>query len=513
MAKERRQVGGVEYENVGSEYLEDRKLERHAGVVLIWGLGVGYVISGEYFSWNFGLDAGGFGGLLVATLLMICLYVLMVYNISEMATAFPHTGGPYAFARRTMGPWGGFAVGIAAILEYVLATAAVAITIGFYITALPCCDSLPQILGLTPVAWIAILAYVVFVGINILGVEQTLSSVLIITVIAVAMLLLWGLVMLLSGEFSFDNFTNIAPEGNNSDTFPFGFLKGTLAALPFAAWFYLAIEGVPMASEETKDPARDIPRGSILAMFTLVALSFVAFFVGAGVGGSEAIRASGTPLSDVVAVAHGGKNWFFWLVTIVGLTGLVASFHAIIFAYSRIIFSLSRAGYFPRGLSLTGKTRTPYVALIVPAILACILIVIYNDSGDAVANIVQMSVFGALVTYVLMMIAFIMFRVNEPDVERPYRSPVGIPGAIIVIAVSVLAMFSSLAYDVAGAKFGVLATIIAIGAGLLYFGLYSRHRLVAQAPEEEFALVEKAEAELETPPGAATSEAGRGRTT
>jgi ethanolamine permease len=513
MAKERRQVGGVEYENVGSEYLEDRKLERHAGVVLIWGLGVGYVISGEYFSWNFGLDAGGFGGLLVATLLMIALYVLMVYNISEMATAFPHTGGPYAFARRTMGPWGGFAVGIAAILEYVLATAAVAITIGFYITALPCCDSLPQILGLTPVAWIAILAYVVFVGINILGVEQTLSSVLIITVIAVGMLLLWGLVMLLSGEFSFDNFTNIAPEGGNSETFPFGFMKGTLAALPFAAWFYLAIEGVPMASEETKDPGRDIPRGTILAMFTLVALSFLAFFVGAGVGGAEGIRASGAPIPDVVAIAHGGKNWFFWLVTIVGLTGLLASFHSIIFAYSRIIFSLSRAGYFPRGLSLTGKTRTPYVALIVPAILACILIVIYNDSGDAVANIVQMSVFGALVTYVLMMIAFIMFRVNEPDVERPYRSPVGIPGAVIVIAVSVLAMFSSLAYDVPGAKFGVLATIIAIGAGLLYFGLYSRHRLVAQAPEEEFALVERAEAELETPAGEATSEAGRGRTT
>jgi ethanolamine permease len=503
MARKER-VGGVEYEHVGADYMEDRRLDRRAGTLLIWGLGVGYVISGEYFSWNFGLDGGGFGGMLVATILMIGLYVLMIYNVSEMATAFPHTGGPYAFARRTMGPWGGFAIGIAAILEYVLATAAIAITIGAYITALPCCDSLPTILGLTPVAWLGILAYIIFVAINIAGVQQTLSSVLVITVIAVAMLVLWGLVMLFSGDFSTSNFTNIAPEGGNSTMFPFGFLKGTLAALPFAAWFYLAIEGVPMASEETKDPSRDLPRGAVMAMWTLVALSAVAFFIGVGVGSAEGIRTSLNPIPNVVSNAM-GENFFFWLVTIVGLTGLLASFHSIIFAYSRIIFSLSRAGYFPRALSVTGKRRTPYIALIVPAALACILIVLYNESGDAVANIVQMSVFGALVTYVLMMVAFIMFRRNEPDAERPYRSPVGVPGAVVVIAVAVLAMFSSLAYDVPGAKFGVLATIIAIAAGLIYFGVYSRHQLVAEAPEEEFAIMERAEAELEQPETSATS--------
>jgi ethanolamine permease len=499
MAKKEK-VGGVEYEHVGTEYLEERKLERHAGALLIWGLGVGYVISGEYFSWNFGLDAGGFGGMLIATLLMVALYVLMVYNISEMATAFPHAGGPYAFARRTMGPWGGFAVGLAAILEYVLATATIALTIGFYLTALPCCDSLPEILSMSPVVWISILAYIIFVGINILGVQQTLSSVLVITIIAVGMLILWGLVMLFSGDFSTENFTTIAPEGSNSDLFPFGLLKGTLAALPFAAWFYLAIEGVPLASEETKDPSRDIPKGSILAMWSLVGFSAIALFIGTGVGGAEGIRGSFTIIPDVVAISAGGKNFFFWLVTIVGLTGLLASFHSIIFAYSRIIYSLSRAGYLPRGLSLTGNTRTPYVALIAPAVAACILNFFYGDSATAVPILVQMSVFGALITYVLMMVSFILFRKNEPDVERPYRSPVGVPGAWIVIVVSILAMFSSLAYDaVAGAKTGVLWTAIIIGAGLIYFGFYSRHRLVAEAPEEEFALIERAEAELDAP--------------
>jgi ethanolamine permease len=491
-------VGAVEYEHVGREYLEERQLERHAGKLLIWALGVGYVISGEYFSWNFGFDAGGFGGFLIATLLMIALYTLMIYGISEMATALPTTGGPYAFARRTMGTWGGFAMGIAAILEYVLATAAISIAIGGYITGLPCCDALPNIIGLQPIEWIAIVAYAVFLAINIIGVQESLRILFVITVISVGTLLVWAIVLLLGGHFDASNFTNIAPEGDNSSAFPFGVFQGVLAALPFAAWFYLAIEGTPMASEETKDPARDLPGGTILAMWTLVALSAVAFLVGGGVGGAELLAGALNPLPAVVEVAHGGTTWFFWLVTIVGLTGLVASFHSIIFAYSRIIYALSRAGYIPRALSVTGSRRTPYLALVVPAILAFVAVFIYNrvDPEAAIANITQMSVFGALVTYVLMMVAFILFRQREPNVERPYRSPVGIPGAVIVIAISVVAMFASLAYT-PGARFGVLATIIVIGLGLAYFAGHSRHHLVAEAPDEEFALMERAEAELE----------------
>src|SRR5688500_10145841 len=145
--KRTERVGMVEYEHVGAQYLRERELQRRAGAALIWGLGVGYVISGEYFSWNFGFAGGGFGGFLIAALLAVAMYTLMVYNISEMATAFPVTGGPYAFSRRTMGVWGGFATGLGAILEYVLATAAIAVAIAINITLLPPLDSLPSILG------------------------------------------------------------------------------------------------------------------------------------------------------------------------------------------------------------------------------------------------------------------------------------------------------------------------------------------------------------------------------
>ena len=496
-------VGAVEYEHVGTKYFEERSLHRRAGVGLIWGLGVGFVISGEYFSWNFGLANGGWGGMLLATFLAIAMYACMVYSISEMATAFPVTGGPYAFARRTMGVWGGFATGIGAILEYVFATSALCTVIaGLVLLIFEEADITitSEILGLQPIEWIAALLYLIFVLINLMGVQATLVSVFAITVVSVGVLLLWGLVLLLGGHFDTANFSNIAPEAGNSTFLPFG-VSGILTALPFAFWFYLAIEGVPLVSEETKDPSRDLPRGSILALWTLVALSAVAFFVGVGAGGAETMSGAFTPLSEAVRVTE-GVNWLWWVVSVAGLTGFLASFHSIIFAFSRIIYALSRAGYLPRFLSLTGTRKAPYLAIIIPSVLGLVAAIVYikQDPANAVAVLTEMSVFGALLTYVLMMLAFILLRQREPNVERPYRSPVGIPGAVIALVIAAICGVAQLSYEgkVLGARAGVVATVGVLAIGFIYFGLYSRHHLVAEAPEEEFALIEKAEAELDT---------------
>jgi ethanolamine permease len=495
---ERERIGGVEYEHVGREYLDERALTRYAGVGLIWALGVGYVISGEYFSWNFGFDAGGFGGFLIATLLMAVMYVTMIFCVSEMATSLPHTGGPYAFARRALGPWGGFATGLGAIVEYVLATATISVGIAFYIIALPPFEDAPNIWFLEPVEWISIATYLLFLAINIIGVRETLLSVLVVTTISVVMLIIWAIALV--PEWSSSAFTNIAVDEGKwgaSDWFPVG-LAGIWAAMPFAIWFYLAIEGTPLASEEARDPARDLPRGTILAMFSLVAFSAIVFFIGGGVS-ADGIREAGNPLPEAWNIAH-SKDWFFWVITVVGLTGLIASFHSIIFAYSRITYALSRAGYIPRVLSITGGRRTPFVALVVPAIVAWSLVFAYNriDPDTAIPNLTQISVFGALITYVLMMASFIILRRREPGLNRPYRAPGGVSTASVALVLAVVALGSGFWYTSAS-RYTILATIGAIIVGLIYFAVYSRHRLVAEAPEEEFALIEAAEAELETP--------------
>ena len=95
---------GVEYDSVEDQYFSERGLRRYAGVWSLWALGVGAVISGDFFGWNFGLRAGGFGGLFLATVIITAMYAGLCFSIAEMAAALPHTGGAYSFARSAMGP-------------------------------------------------------------------------------------------------------------------------------------------------------------------------------------------------------------------------------------------------------------------------------------------------------------------------------------------------------------------------------------------------------------------------
>jgi ethanolamine permease len=245
-------------------------------------------------------------------------------------------------------------------------------------------------------------------------------------------------------------------------------------------------------------------------MFTLVAFSALAFIAAGATQGPQSLSTTGNPIGDPVAAIH-GENWFFWFVVIVGLSGLIASFHSVIYAYSRIIYALSRAGYFPRWLSLTSRNRKiPYWALTVPALISMVLIVAlargltppegFTELGYAGSILIQISVFAALITYIVMMLAYIRLKVREPNLERPYKAPGGVIMPAIAMVIAVVSLFAGIAYTTV-TRWTILWTVVAFLLGLAYFWLYSRHRLVAEAPEEEFAIIEKAEAELDTAGG------------
>jgi ethanolamine permease len=512
----REHVAGVEYEHVSAEYLEERRLSRAAGVALIWGLGVGYVISGEYFGWNFGLAAGGWGGLMIATIFIAIMYAAMIFAIAEMATALPVTGGPYAFARRALGPWGGYVTGLAVTFEYVIAPAVIAVGIAGYILGLPWWAEEAADIPFWVPYLIAAVFYAAFIGINLLGAQESLRTLFVITGVSVVVLILWGLAMLPHIDWS--NLSDVAVDSDRagaSKFLPLGFL-GIWAAMPAAAWFYLAIEGVPLAAEEVRDPARDMPKGMILAMFSLIAFSAISLFIGPAVAGSEALSASGNPLPQAAESAV-GENWLFYVITIIGLTGLVASFFSIIYAYSRQIFALSRAGYFPRRLSTVNPRHVPARALIIPGVIGWVVIVLVDvfnrmsarESGQSLTEaapevatgdlLIQIAVFSALISYVAMMASYIVLRMKEPDLERPYRTPGGVATATVALVLALIAMGSAFVYGTKPA-ITISATIAFFVLGLAYFGVNTRHKLVAEAPEEEFAAIAKAEAELEVAP-------------
>jgi ethanolamine permease len=136
MSGRKRVVGHVSYENVDASYLERRGLRRHTRVWHLWALGVGAVISGEFYGWNFGLEARGFWGLFAAAVVITVMYFGLVYSIAEMSAALPHTGAAYSFARSSMGPWGGYVTGLAENMEYILTPTVIVVGIGGYLSTL-----------------------------------------------------------------------------------------------------------------------------------------------------------------------------------------------------------------------------------------------------------------------------------------------------------------------------------------------------------------------------------------
>ncbi|MFF4533902.1 ethanolamine permease [Streptomyces sp. NPDC001407] len=462
-------------------YMEKRTLRRGtAGPLLLTGLGVAYVVSGDYSGWNFGLAHGGFGGLAVAAALMGLMYTCMVFALAELASVLPTAGGGYGFARRALGPWGGFLTGTAILIEYVLAPAAISVFIGDYVESL-------HLFGLTS-SWPVYLAcFVVFIGIHLWGVGEALKFSFVVTGIAVAALLIFAVGAFT--DFDAGRLHDIPVDHGAfgaSSWLPFGVL-GIWASFPFGMWFFLGVEGVPLAAEETKDPARSLPKAMATSMGILLVLALGTFLAATGAGGADAMKDAGNPLVAALQ-SDGHPTALGRVVNYAGLAGLVASFFSLIYAGSRQLFALSRAGYLPRLLSLTSRRKAPYLGLLVPGALGFTLAAATGDG----ARMLNVAVFGATISYALMSLSHVVLRRREPGLERPYRTPGGVVTSAVAFVLACAALVATFLVDTAAAL--IALGVYAVAAA--YFALYSRHRLVASAPEEEFAALAAAEAEL-----------------
>jgi ethanolamine permease len=484
-----KQSSGVAYTKADASYFEKRGLTKYAGIWSLWALGVGAVISGHFSGWNFGFATGGWGGMLAAGIIIAIMYLGLVFCIAEMSPALPHTGAAYSFARTSMGPWGGFLTGLCENVEYVITPAVVVTFITAYVNS---------ILGLDP-AWsplVWIVFYLIFLALNIYGLELSYKVTLVVTLISLAVLVFFWISAIPNIDFS-RWALNIAPDGSelpdgNGTMFPMGF-SGVLATLPFAVWLFLAIEQLPLAAEESVDPKRDMPKGIILAMFTLIVSAFMIVLLNPAVAGVGAhkLGSSLEPLLDGFRAIYGDAGVV--LLGLVALTGLIASFHTILYAMGRQVYSLSRAGYFPTALSVTHrKYKTPHTAMVAGAVVGLgVMLIIWfalgaEKGGATIGSVLlNMAVFGAMLSYIAQAVSFILLRQNHPNIHRPYRSPLGIPGAVVTIIIAAV----TLIYQIQDPNFtkGVLWVIVWFGVAIFYFALFGRKRLVL-SPEEEFAM-------------------------
>ncbi|MDQ2721628.1 MAG: ethanolamine permease [Bacteroidota bacterium] len=386
---------------------------------MLWGLGVGYVISGMYFGWNLGLEQGGTLGLAIATFFIIILYVTFTFSYAELACAIPKAGGAFDYAKRALGKDIGFIAGMAQNIEFIFAPPAIAYAIGAYFNLF-----FPQI----PILTIAIFSYVVFTTVNIYGVKAAAAFELVITILAVGELLL----------FTGISLPHIKIKNLQHNAFPHGW-HGVFASIPFAIWFFLAIEGVANVAEEAINPQRTILFGFGSAILTLVILCVLVFVSSVGVAGWEAVvyktdgSTSDSPLPLALGHIVGNNNLLYHLLITIGLFGLIASFHGIILAAGRSVLEFGRVKFAPVFIGkIHPKFQTPSNALLVNMTIGIIVLLTGKTS-----EIITISVFGALTLYIVSIVALLRLREKEPQLERPFKVPwyPTVPVTALVIAI------------------------------------------------------------------------------
>lgn len=438
------------------------RLSRSLGPVMLWGLGVGYVISGMYFGWNLGLPQGGTLGLAIATVCIIILYITFTFSYTELACAIPKAGGAFDYALKGLGIRLGFLAGMAQIIEFVFAPPAIAAAIGAYFHIF-----FPQL----PVSGIAIGAYFLFTGLNIYGVKAAARFELLVTVLAVFELLLFAGIALPHTEY----------RHLRQDAFPNGW-KGVWASVPFALWFFLGLEGVANVAEETVNPQRNVMLGFGSALFTLIVLCALTFIAAAGVAGWPAIvypapgaEPSDSPLPLALSKITGTQGILYHSLIGVGLMGLVASFHGIILAAGRATFEFGRTNFIPSMFGrIHSRFRTPANALLLNMIIGVGALL-----TGSTADIITISCFGALTLYVVSMITLMALRKNEPNMERPFRVPFYPYFPLTALGIAVLSLVAMITLNI---KLS-LAYIAILSLAYIWFYFF-----VKRAPHDQKAI-------------------------
>jgi ethanolamine permease len=430
------------------EPIDSKQLKKVLKPIHLWAIAVGLVISGEYFGWNFGWAVSGTIGFLIATLVITVMYITFIFSFTELTTSIPHAGGAFAYAYRAMGPFGGLIAGYATLVDFLFATPAIGFALGSYLHFL-----YPGI----GVLQSAVVFNVAFILLNISGVKESAAFSVLITILAVGELLLF--MGSIGPHFKMDNYL--------TNPMPFGW-GGVFAALPFAVWFYLAIEGVAMVAEEVKDPKKNIPRGYISSLATLVFLALGVMILTGGITDWRKLSALDYPLPEAIAIVLGKSNSLTKIFASIGLFGLIASFHGTILASSRQVYAMARSGYLPTVLSRVNRRfKTPHWAIVAGGGIS--FIALYTGTTS---QIIILSVMGAVVMYMMSMISLFMLRLKEPALERPFAAPFYPVFPAIALVISFICMVAIMYYNL------VISLIFFAGMALAVavFMLLGKHK-------------------------------------
>lgn len=356
------------------------------------------------------IGTASLGVLLFDALLAGC----MALCFAEVAGFFTRNGGPYLYAKHSLGDFFGYEVGVLKWIVVMIAWATMAV--GFA-TALGA--AFPVLAGETMKDIIATAMIIILTILNIAGVNATkiLSNIITISkLVPLIAFIVIGIFFVNGADFS-----PIFP-GNE-------YQEGTFASAAILLFFaYTGFEAIAVAAEDMENPKKNLPRAIIVTMIIVSVLYMLILGISIGIMGTDLAHTK-APIQDAFGMILGPAGAYFVLAgTLLSMGGINM---AESFLGPRVCTSLAEDGMLPAALAKRTAWNTPYVASIVTAVFSILLA--WSGSFTTLAAISAVSRFTQ---YLPTCIAVIIFRKKWSDKERPYTIPFGLTIPIIAIVVS-----------------------------------------------------------------------------
>jgi APA family basic amino acid/polyamine antiporter len=432
-------------------------------------LGVGAVIgTGIFVLTGQGAVTAGPALTLSFVLAAICCgFAALCY--AEFASTVPVAGSIYTYSYLTLGEVVAWVIGWDLMLEYGLATSAVSAGWSGYFQALIASFGLhlPAALSAAPGAipgvhtLINLPALCIVLALTAMlsfGVRESARANNVLVAIKVGVVLLFIAVGARHVEPS--NWHPYMPHG----------LGGTMSAAALMFFAFIGFDSITSASEEVKNPERNLPIGLVGALGICAVLYMLVTAIMTGIVPYDRFKGVAHPVS--LALEYANENWFASFIDLGAIIGMTTVMLVMTYGQTRIIFAMSRDGLLPRRLSrLHPRFGTPFLATWLVGIVFALLgaLVPLEVLGELV-NI------GTLAAFCLVSVAVIVLRRTRPELPRAFRCP-----AVPLVPILAIAFCATLMAFLKA--FTWLAFMVWLAIGLaVYFTYARRHSLLNGAP-------------------------------
>ncbi|MGY1779087.1 amino acid permease [Geodermatophilus sp. SYSU D01036] len=482
MAAESRRVKSVE-ESIRDTDEPEHRLKKNLSGLDLAVFGVGVIIGTGIFVLT-GVVARNQAGPAVAISFVIAGVVcgLAALCYAEFASTVPVAGSAYTFSYATFGEFVAWIIGWDLVLELALGAATVAVGWSGYLNQL--LDdvglALPtSIAGETATFNVpAIVIVLAMTAVLVLGIKLSSRVTAVIVAIKLAVVLL----VIVVGAFYLvaDNYSPFVPPAENAadggetwlDT-PLisvltGFSQGTfgwggvLAGAAIVFFAFIGFDIVATAAEETRNPARDLPRGIIGSLAICTLLYVAVSLVVVGMQNYTELSES-APLAG--AFAANGLTFFSSIISLGALAGLTSVVMILMLGQSRVLFAMSRDALLPRSIgTVHPRYGTPYKITIGTGIVVAVLAGLVPLSE--LAELVNI---GTLFAFFLVSLGVWILRRTRPELPRSFRVPL-VPLLPIVSALASLWLMANLPTET------WLRFFVWMAVGVLMYFIYGRRR-------------------------------------